>query len=91
MARKETLLSRRQVECLIAEGKNVIIVNEKVLLVDAWLKYHPGGDKTIMHMVGRDATDEVTACVMLSEMSRGKNQLTQTTNAVFIQPKLLRR
>ena len=65
MSRKETVLTRRQVECLIARGKTVIIVNHKVLHVDAWLKHHPGGDKTIMHMVGRDATDEVTACVEL--------------------------
>jgi sphingolipid 8-(E)-desaturase len=28
--------------------------------VDAWLKYHPGGPKAIFHMLGRDATDEVT-------------------------------
>lgn len=89
MARTDTLLTRRQVERLIAEGKHVIIVNERVLLVDSWLKYHPGGDKAIMHMVGRDATDEVTACVMLSETSRHDNPLTQNTNAVSIQPKLL--
>jgi len=58
-SRVETLLSRREVEGLIAEGRSIIIVNQKVLKVDAWLKYHPGGDKAIMHMVGRDATDEV--------------------------------
>lgn len=63
MSRKTTVLTRRQVECLIAQGKTVIIVDRKVLHVDAFLKYHPGGDKAIMHMVGRDATDEVTACV----------------------------
>lgn len=61
--RTETVLSRRQIEGLIAEGRSVIIVNQKVLKVDPWLKYHPGGDKAIMHMVGRDATDEVTAYV----------------------------
>lgn len=77
MARRDTLLTRSQVEGLIAEGKHVIIVNNKVLLVDAWLKYHPGGDKAIKHMVGRDATDEVAACVMLSKTSRYVNPLTQ--------------
>ena len=46
---------------MIADGRTVIIVDDKVLKVDAWLKYHPGGDKAIMHMVGRDATDEVNA------------------------------
>lgn len=54
------LLSRRQVEGLIAEGRHIIIVDQYVLKVDHWLPYHPGGDKAIQHMVGRDATDEVT-------------------------------
>jgi delta8-fatty-acid desaturase len=59
--REEALLSRRHVEGLIADGQTIIIVEGKVLKVDPWLKYHPGGDKAIMHMVGRDATDEVNA------------------------------
>lgn len=44
---------------MIAEGRHIVIVENKVLKVDAWLPYHPGGDKAIKHMVGRDATDEV--------------------------------
>ena len=60
-ARPAALLSRRQIEGLIAEGRAVIIIDQQVLKVDPWLKYHPGGDKAIKHMVGRDATDEVTA------------------------------
>lgn len=63
MPRRDTILTRRQVEGMIADGKTIIIVDGKVLRVDAWLKYHPGGDKAIMHMVGRDATDEVNAYV----------------------------
>ena len=59
----EVLLSRRQVEGLIADGRSVIIVDQRVLKVDPWMKYHPGGDKAIMHMIGRDATDEVNALV----------------------------
>lgn len=55
------LLTRRQIEGLIAEGKAIIIIDQQVLKVDAWLSYHPGGDKAIMHMIGRDATDEVNA------------------------------
>ncbi len=58
------LLSRREVEGLIAEGRKVFILNQYVIKADAWLPYHPGGDKSIMHMVGRDATDEVTAFVL---------------------------
>lgn len=61
MHREIPLLSRRQVEGRIADGQTIVIVDQMVLKVDAWLKYHPGGDKAIMHMVGRDATDEVHA------------------------------
>lgn len=56
-------LSRRQIECLIAEGCLVFILNQDVIKADAWVQYHPGGDLTIKHMVGRDATDEVTRFV----------------------------
>jgi len=55
------VLSRRQVEGLIADGKTIIIVDGLVLKLDSWLKYHPGGDKAIFHMLGRDATAEVNA------------------------------
>ncbi|KAJ5306141.1 hypothetical protein N7508_005156 [Penicillium antarcticum] len=60
-SRKDTVLTRRYVEGLIAEGKHVIIFEGRVLKVDAWIKFHPGGDKSIKHMVGRDATDEINA------------------------------
>jgi sphingolipid 8-(E)-desaturase len=59
--RNDRLYSRRQVEELIADGRSIIILDQKVLKVDAWLKYHPGGDIPINHMVGKDATDEVNA------------------------------
>jgi delta8-fatty-acid desaturase len=58
--RKARVLGRRDIEALIANGRSIVIVDDKVLKVDAWLPYHPGGDKAIQHMVGRDATDEVT-------------------------------
>lgn len=64
----EALLSRRYIEGLISDGKSIIIVNQAALKVDPWLKYHPGGDKAIQHMVGRDATDEVTAYVFLNSL-----------------------
>lgn len=60
----ERVLSRRQVEGLIAAGRTIIILDKNVLQVDAWLKFHPGGDKAILHMVGRDATDEINAYVL---------------------------
>ena len=61
MPQKDAILAPRQIENMIADGRTVIIFDSKVLRVDAWLRYHPGGDKAIMHMVGRDATDEVNA------------------------------
>lgn len=63
MSRKDTILSRRWIEGQIAEGKHVIVYDDRVLKVDAWIKFHPGGDKSIKHMVGKDATDEINAYV----------------------------
>ncbi|KDN62673.1 putative fatty acid desaturase [Colletotrichum sublineola] len=56
------VLSRGDVEALIAQGRRkLFILDNFVIKADAWIPYHPGGDKSILHMVGRDATDEVTA------------------------------
>ncbi|RCI11154.1 hypothetical protein L249_7493 [Ophiocordyceps polyrhachis-furcata BCC 54312] len=54
-------ISRDEVESLIASGRKIVIFQGQVLRVDAWLPYHPGGDKAILHMVGRDATAEIEA------------------------------
>jgi len=53
------LLSRSTIHQLIAKGQLIVIANNRVLRLDRWLSRHPGGEKTILHMVGRDATDEV--------------------------------
>ena len=58
---REKILSRDDIESSIAEGRKIVIVDGTVLKVDAWIPYHPGGDKAILHMVGRDATNEVWA------------------------------
>ncbi|KAK7552541.1 fatty acid desaturase-domain-containing protein [Phyllosticta citricarpa] len=60
-SRRDRTFTRPEIEALIADGKHIVILDGKVLKCDAWMKYHPGGDKAIKHMVGRDATDEVTA------------------------------
>lgn len=85
--RAETLLSRREVEGLIANGRSIIIVDQQVLKVDAWLQYHPGGDKAIKHMVGRDATDEVNGCAAFAPLyspSGFSLQVTRLTYAVHL-------
>ncbi|TKA69995.1 hypothetical protein B0A55_08848 [Friedmanniomyces simplex] len=58
---RDRTISRNEVEALIAEGRKIVIVDGRVLKTDAWLPYHPGGDKAILHMVGRDGTNEVKA------------------------------
>ncbi|KAJ9658755.1 hypothetical protein H2198_003501 [Neophaeococcomyces mojaviensis] len=58
---KDQIYTRRQIEGLIADGRKIIIIDGQVLKADAWLPFHPGGDKSILHMVGRDATDETRA------------------------------
>ncbi|KPI44386.1 Delta(8)-fatty-acid desaturase [Cyphellophora attinorum] len=60
-AHKERIWTRREIEGLIAEGRKIIILQCQVVKVDAWIPFHPGGEKTILHMVGRDSTDEVLA------------------------------
>ncbi len=54
-------LSRRTVEGLIAAGHVVVIKEQMVLQLDDWLDKHPGGKLSVLHMVGRDATDEINA------------------------------
>ncbi|EEQ38276.1 putative delta 8-(E)-sphingolipid desaturase [Clavispora lusitaniae] len=58
---KEKILSPEQVKELIAHGKCIVIFEDNVLNLSSWIKYHPGGDKAVFHMVGRDATDEMLA------------------------------
>ena len=51
--------SRREIEGLIAAGRVVVITEEKVLQLDGWLDKHPGGRLAVLHMIGRDCTDEI--------------------------------
>ncbi len=44
---------------MIADGHTIVVFEGRVLQLDAWLEKHPGGRLAIMHMVGRDATDEI--------------------------------
>ena len=51
--------SRRRIEGLIAAGRVIVITEGRVLMLDGWLDKHPGGRLAILHMVGRDCTDEI--------------------------------
>lgn len=85
-SRTETVLSRRQVEGLIADGRSIVILDHRVLKVDAWMKYHPGGDKAILHMVGRDATDEVNGLVRRSYCHRTTSLTILATGSILLKP-----
>ncbi|KAI1318539.1 hypothetical protein F5Y16DRAFT_406284 [Xylariaceae sp. FL0255] len=61
MAHRETVLTPRAIEGMIADGHIITIYEDSVLRLDAWLDKHPGGRLAILHMVGRDATDEINA------------------------------
>ncbi|KAK1028021.1 Structural maintenance of chromosomes protein 1 [Friedmanniomyces endolithicus] len=56
---RSCLLTRSDVFALIADGGKIVIKDDAVLRLDGWLEKHPGGRLAILHMVGRDATDEL--------------------------------
>jgi delta8-fatty-acid desaturase len=58
---RDEVLTPRTVEGLIAEGGVIVIYEEHVLKLNGWMSKHPGGSLAILHMVGRDATDEMKA------------------------------
>lgn len=60
-AKRDRLWTRREIEGQIAEGRKIIILEGKVLKADSWIKFHPGGEMAILHLVGRDGTDEIKA------------------------------
>lgn len=55
------IFSRAEIEHRIAQGDAIVLYEHHVLRLNKWIKYHPGGDKAVYHLVGRDATDEMDA------------------------------
>ncbi|KAK6200850.1 hypothetical protein LQW54_009433 [Pestalotiopsis sp. IQ-011] len=56
---RDSTITRYEVESKIADGQVLVIFEEFVLRLDSWLDRHPGGRLAVLHMVGRDATDEI--------------------------------
>lgn len=56
---RDRVLDPKEVEGMIADGHTIVIFEDYVLRLDSWLNKHPGGKLAILHMVGRDATDEM--------------------------------
>lgn len=59
--RQRKILTRTNIIDLISDGRAIIIYKNYVLDLTSWLSKHPGGDKAVYHMIGRDATDEMHA------------------------------
>lgn len=53
------LLTTGDIETLLYKGKQIVVMDENVLQLDGWLDEHPGGRLVILHMVGRDASNEI--------------------------------
>lgn len=58
---RDEVLSAQDIQDLVLQGQTIVIYEEFVLRLDSWLDRHPGGRLAILHMVGKDATDEIVA------------------------------
>lgn len=82
-------MSRDEIEDLIAQGRTIAIIHNQVVKLDAWLPYHPGGDKALLHMVGKDASDEIDALHSISarqQMMRYRIGYVQSPWVNFLPP-----
>lgn len=53
------IISPAEVERQIAQGQPIVVHEGYALDLAEWIDCHPGGRLAILHMVGRDATDEI--------------------------------
>jgi delta8-fatty-acid desaturase len=56
---RNKLFSVQEVKDRISKGQTIVISENRVLRLDGWLDLHPGGRLAVMHMVGRDASNEI--------------------------------
>ncbi|KAJ8122359.1 hypothetical protein ONZ43_g1423 [Nemania bipapillata] len=69
---RDRILMPQAIKRMIAEGQAIVIFDDFVLRLDSWLSKHPGGRLAILHMIGKDATDEMT--VVGIEKMRGVSE-----------------
>jgi delta8-fatty-acid desaturase len=58
---RNQVMTRRNVEGLIAKGHTIVIFEQQVLKLDSWMEKHPGGKLPLLQMVGVDASSEIAA------------------------------
>jgi cytochrome b involved in lipid metabolism len=61
---RHQIISPAEIERKVADGEPVVIYEGFVLHLGEWIEMHPGGRLAILHMVGRDATDEINMLVI---------------------------
>jgi cytochrome b involved in lipid metabolism len=61
---RHQIISPAEIKRRVAEGEPVVIYEGYVLHLGEWIDMHPGGRLAILHMVGRDATDEINMSVI---------------------------
>jgi cytochrome b involved in lipid metabolism len=62
---RHQIISREEIRRQVDDGQPVVIYEGHVLHLGEWINMHPGGKLAILHMVGRDATDEINMLVIL--------------------------
>ena len=63
---KHQIISPAEIKRRVDQGEPVVIHEGYVLHLGTWINRHPGGRLAILHMVGRDATDEINMYVSAS-------------------------
>lgn len=58
---KDVVYSEDDVKMAVKEGMRLIIFQGSVYNVMNWAKHHPGGELSISHLYGKDATDYIIA------------------------------
>jgi delta8-fatty-acid desaturase len=61
---RHQIISPAEIARRVADGQPVVIYEGYVLHLGDWINKHPGGRLAILHMVGRDATDEINMLVI---------------------------
>lgn len=79
-------LATEKIKTLIAQGHAVVVHEGYALDLSEWINLHPGGRLSILHMVGRDATDEITMYVQKSSTNSKLVQLVPAYTRVVVVP-----
>lgn len=61
---RHRIIAPAEIERQVAQGEPIVIHEGYVLNLGEWIDKHPGGRLAILHMVGRDATDEINMYVV---------------------------